>query len=163
MNKRVIPVFIVALLGIGSSLGFFLLPNIWIRSKDAGSEPDKGHQAPKLLDASAYQTAPSRSHPYQPRKVLDTSGFSLAFGSLKPWKDPTSLEEIREAFVDLGKRNLARVDEYLSRGFVADSDKFKPLLFDSKIHPLLFKASMFMYEGEPKQAYQVFADARRLA
>ncbi len=165
MNKTT-GLLLVLLLGGCSALGFTLFPNLWSHSKNPVSQTDARYQPPKPLDTGGVQASPPmspRSHKYQPRKPVDTSGFYLAFGTLKPWKDPTSLEEIGEAFVNLGHRNKARVDAYLSRGFLADDDKFRPLLFGDKIEPLLFKASMFMYEGEPKPAYDVLQKARSLA
>ncbi|HLJ94691.1 MAG TPA: hypothetical protein VKU02_16005, partial [Gemmataceae bacterium] len=143
--NRIAAVLLVVLLGVCSALGWVILPSLWSRSKDPAAPNPGGHAS-----------QPARSlHPqlYQPRQPLDTSGAALGFKLLMPWKDPTSLEEIRDAWGNLGRRSLAQVDAALRRG-LADGDRCPALLF---------KASMFMYEGDPKRAYQVLQEARSLA
>src|SRR5262249_43853777 len=84
----------------------------------------------------------------------DSSGFFHVYEKLKPWRDPTSLEEIREAFADLGHRNIADVDRLLADPARTPAER---------VQDLVFKASQFMYEGEPGEAYQVLDEARSLA
>jgi hypothetical protein len=84
----------------------------------------------------------------------DSSGFFHVYEKLKPWRDPTSLEEIREAFADLGHRNIADVDRLLADPARTSAER---------VQDLVFKASQFMYEGQPREAYQVLDEARTLA
>jgi hypothetical protein len=95
------------------------------------------------------QPAPEQKTRFQPSKPLDTSGFILALSLLKPWKDATSLEEIRDAFKDLGYRNISLVD-----GAVLHFD-------GDKVQRMIFKASMLMYEGQSKKAYEALEESRR--
>jgi len=90
---------------------------------------------------------------YQPRMFVDSSGYGAATARLKVWQDPTSLEQIRDAFVNLGPRNIAGVDQYLISGAHPAFDR---------LEALMFKTSMLMYEGQPEQAYQVLEQARSL-
>jgi hypothetical protein len=91
---------------------------------------------------------------YRPRQPLDTSGSGITYLSLKPWKDATSLEDIREAFVQLGHRNIRELDELSAHRSLTDEGKLH--------HVLLPKALMLMFEGEAKNAYQVLQEARKL-
>jgi hypothetical protein len=90
---------------------------------------------------------------YQPRQQLDTSGLSAVVDSLKPWRDPTSLEEIRSAFFRIGHRRVASIDEILSR---------KRLSRRGTLKALVIKATLLLYEGEAKQGYEVLQRARTL-
>jgi hypothetical protein len=104
---------------------------------------------------SAPAKRPAKPAAYRPRPaVLDTSGFLGAVANLKPWKDPTSLEEFRQTYDGLAGRNIAMVDADLARGVVQTADR--PRL-------LLFKAAMFLHDGQPRQAYEVLEQARDLA
>jgi hypothetical protein len=113
------------------------------------------------LDPSgpAEDTAPgkrpaAKPAAYQPRlPLLDTSGFLQVVANLRPWKDPTSLEEFRQTYDGLAGRNIARVDADLARGSV-------PL--SGRPGALLFKAGMLQYQGQPKEAYEVLEQARSL-
>jgi hypothetical protein len=89
---------------------------------------------------------------YRPRQVVDTSGFDRLL-SWVSWKDPTSFESIREAWHKVGYRHIADVDAALAHEVRDRSGKFEALLF---------KASMYMYEGEPTRAYEVLQEARSL-
>src|SRR5438093_8277981 len=84
----------------------------------------------------------------------DTGGFFHARDYLKPWRDPTSLADIREAFADLGHRNIAAVDRLLADPARTPAER---------VQDLVFKASQFMYEGQPSEAYQVLDEARSVA
>src|SRR5262249_6715581 len=53
--------------------------------------------------------------------------------------------------VGIGQRNIARIDRELTSGTHSDSDR---------IQALLRKASLFMYEGQAKEAYQVLQQVR---
>jgi hypothetical protein len=87
---------------------------------------------------------------YQPRVPVDNSGFTLAAGCLRPW-DPTSLEDIRQAFVDLGRDGIRQLDQLLAGRGMPDEDILRALYN---------KALLFMYDGKPQQAYQVLQIAR---
>jgi hypothetical protein len=93
---------------------------------------------------------PRRPLAYQPRQPIDTGGFILAGLGLRPWDDPTSLEDIRTAFDRLGYRNVAQIDRGLAHGLDPEQD----------VKLRLAKASLLLYEGEPEKAYQVLQEAR---
>ena len=97
--------------------------------------------------------APKKQTSYKPRMPLDSSGYPVAISRLTPWRDPTSLEEIRDAFVDLGPRNIAKIDQYLN---------FATPSMDDKVQALWFKASLLMYDGRPGEAYSVLEQVRSL-
>jgi hypothetical protein len=131
--KTLTVVLLSLLLGAGGALAIVLLGN------GGAPAPDP--------------TLPKRPRDYQPRKAVDTNGVD---GWLRPplWQDPTSLEDIRQASLNLGRRSIAVVDEQLGRGFRSATER---------IQALLFKAAMYMYEGEPAPAYEVLREARGLA
>jgi hypothetical protein len=92
---------------------------------------------------------------YHPRlRFSDTSGFFRGLDYLKPWRDPTSLADIREAFADLGHRNIAAVDRLLVDLARTPAER---------VQDLVFKSTQFMYEGQPREAYQVLDEARGVA
>ena len=98
-------------------------------------------------------TAPRFAHGLQPRKPVDTNG-AHGFRRLPVWKDPASLEDIRQSYVDLAQVNLALVDEEISRGFGSQA---------SRLQALFSKAAIYMYDGDPAQAYELLHEARSLA
>jgi hypothetical protein len=95
--------------------------------------------------------APKEPVSYQPRQPLDTSGFTLAVLGIDPWKDPASLEDIRKAFSQLGAREIKDIDQALTRGVDANQE----------VNYLIAKASLLLYEGEPRKAYEVLQEARQ--
>jgi hypothetical protein len=101
--------------------------------------------------AAPPASAPGRSLAYRPRQPLDTGGFLLAVAGLEPWKDATSLDEIHKAFAGIGHRNIDKIDADLARGLKSDQE----------VQFLLIKTAMFLYEGEPAQAYDVLQETRR--
>jgi hypothetical protein len=101
----------------------------------------------------ADQTGPKESLAYLPRQPLDTSGFLFALQGLKRWTDPTSLEQIKQAYDRVGYRNVAEIDKALE-GDLEPNEAIKHLIV---------KAALLMYEGEPIKAYEVLQDARRRA
>src|SRR5207244_3648257 len=107
---------------------------------------------------SPWPTPLAKSHPYKPRETFDTSGSTELYRGLKRLADPTSLEALREAVANLGHRKIAQADAYLEHRLVPEGR-----MFQDRLQALLFKASMFLYEGQSKQAYQVLQEARRLA
>jgi hypothetical protein len=124
-------------------------------------EPADRSKEFEVLETSAFQPQPSQPRhrqPYKARKNFDTSGSAALYKGLKPSKDPTSLEQLREAALSLGPRKIAEADAYLSRRFLPEGEMFR-----DKFQALVFKASMLMYEGQTNQAYQVLQEARSLA
>jgi hypothetical protein len=125
---------IVSLVGVGSMVGLIVFLNLRNPSKE--SVPVQGRLS------------------YQPRRDVDIFGFGFAISHLTVWKDPTSLDEIRQSFLDLAERNIARTDADLAHGFPNEQDKF---------HGLVFKSTMYLYDGNPKRAYETLTEARGLA
>jgi hypothetical protein len=114
-------------------------------------------RAAHLWDPPAPSNRPARSPEhrprlYSPRKPFDTSGFGLSYKLLKPWRDPTSLEDIRNSFLDLGQRSLPLFDNRLAtRGGTLET-----------LDSLLAKFSLYMYDGQPREAYEEMVKARKL-
>ena len=92
-------------------------------------------------------------HHYQPRSLIDTSGLILAFSHLKPWQDPTSLDEIRNSFLDLGHKGIEGINRLRGRAFQSVA---------REVQMLLMKATLHIYEGEAKKCYQTLKEAREL-
>jgi len=103
--------------------------------------------------SAKQKLATKKETSYQPRMDVDTGGYVGAMRRLKLWQDPTSLEQIRDAFIDLGSRNIAETDQYLRSADLPDSER---------LQALMFKTSMLMFEGQPEQAYRVLEQARSL-
>lgn len=88
---------------------------------------------------------------YQPRLPMDTSGFSVVGSMMPAWPPQTTLEEIGKLWPGAGYRNI----EFLrARGPVENG----PL--HMRVQPLLWKAALLNYEGEPEQAYEVLSQLR---
>jgi hypothetical protein len=105
------------------------------------------------VSAPSQSTAPKRILTYLPQKEVDTGGFDAIRSGLRPIKDPSSLESIRDAFTDLDRRGIAEIDKRLASNDLPEEDK--PALF-------LSKAGLFMYGGDPAAAYEVLQQARAL-
>jgi hypothetical protein len=148
VRKWVLSLFILFLLAC-SLAGYALLTKPVDRAKDFAIT-DSLH----LPDVSQ----PRHHSSYKPRKNFDTSGSAALYKGLKPRKDPTSLEQIRDAALSLGPRKIAEADAYLAHRFLPDAEMFR-----DKFQALVFKASMLMYQGQAKEAYQVLQEARNLA
>jgi hypothetical protein len=104
-----------------------------------------------LAPPTATDAPPRKSLAYQPCQPLDTSGFHFALAGLKRWQDPTSLEDIKQAFHQVGYRNIQQIDNDLARGLGPDQE----------IRFLMVKTALLLYEGEPRKAYAVLEQARR--
>ncbi len=72
------------------------------------SEP----RAPATTQESSVDTALRAGACTRPRGPVDDSGYSVALEQM-PLFDPTSLESMREAFHDIGYRNLAKYEQQL--------------------------------------------------
>jgi hypothetical protein len=109
-------------------------------------------------DAAQQASASIKKMPHKPRTQVDMDGFSvviLLMKRLQPWKDPTSLAEVREIFARLGPRNLASIDQVLNRG---------PTLPPARrMEMLLGKTSLYLYDGLAREAYETLQQARELA
>lgn len=104
-----------------------------------------------LRGGDSKTSNPTVQVPYQPRVPIDTSGFLLVRVSVPPWKEPASLEEIRDAFSQITTRVNNRLDEAVVRSGGSE---------DMQIEVLLNKASLFMYDGEAKKAYDLLTQTR---
>jgi hypothetical protein len=150
---------LVPLLAACIWLGFTLIPSLWNPSKNPVAQENTRQQFSKPLVGNGLQPGLAARHHYhrfKPRKSFDSSGSDSLYRGSKPWKDPTSLEEIREASLDLGHRNIVQADAFLAGRLLPDSK-----LFQDKFQARIFKATMFMYEGEPNKAYEVLQEARK--
>src|SRR5262249_26620003 len=90
---------------------------------------------------------------YQPRRGIDSSGSKLFNGYLEPLKDPDSLQEIRQRFVDTRANFSKRLDAGVAGG-VRENDR---------LMPFFFKMEMHLFEGRAEEAYEVLKEARALA
>jgi hypothetical protein len=97
---------------------------------------------------------PARDLAYQPRLPIDESGYMSAIPRIKPWMDPTSLDEVAAAFHRLGYRRIREIDTALARGSVSAYEE---------VEVLIAKASLFLYEGDAPAAYGVLEQARARA
>src|SRR5262245_62067014 len=82
-----------------------LLPGLYqilIRSSDEGPPPKRGSVNPSAIS-------------YKARVLFDAGGFIAVNKDIPPWKDPTSLEEIRKAFDKIGYRLITEMEHDLSR------------------------------------------------
>jgi hypothetical protein len=101
--------------------------------------------------SSEQPTAPVLS--YRPRMDIDSGGFLTAFRGLQPWQDPTSLEEIREAFDKIGYRCIRELEQHKALGAG----------FEDEIKDDIVRAQLLLYEGDAQAAYQSLQHARELA
>jgi hypothetical protein len=95
---------------------------------------------------------PRTSLSYRPRVEQDT-GYGLAMRLLEPWRDPTSLEEIRDAFTDLARRNMPAADRLLLNPTLPPRARWQTLMY---------KACLHLYDGRPREAYKLIEQARTL-
>jgi hypothetical protein len=107
----------------------------------------------RAVSAPGQPAAHKRILTYQPTKFGDTSGAIAVTLGLQPFKDPSSLESIRDAFEGLDRRGIAEIDQLL-----ASND----LPLEKKPGLLLTKASMLMFGGDTVAAYEVLQQAREL-
>jgi hypothetical protein len=97
--------------------------------------------------------APASGKPlsYQPCQPLDTSGFLFALVGLKRWQDPTSLDQIKQAYAQVGYRNIKEIDAALDRSRDGEQG----------IRYRIVKTALLLFEGEPRKAYQVLEETRK--
>ena len=92
-----------------------------------------------------------RALKFQPRGTLDTSGFTSVVENLPSWKPDSTLAEISKIWSGVGYRDIAEIDDTLSKPELEAGDR---------IMLLITKAMLFNYEGEPERAYEVLVQAR---
>jgi hypothetical protein len=89
-----------------------------------------------------------------PRVPMDDSGYTTAMQLLRPWRDPTSLTEIRDAFASIGHRRMPILEQQLTQPGLSADDRGSILVQ---------KALLYLYEGEPERAYAELERARTAA
>jgi hypothetical protein len=90
---------------------------------------------------------------YQPRMVLDGSGYGWVMSAVKPWEPGASLEDIAERFRVAVRQSIESLDRILM-----DSG-----LSGDEVASARYSRSTFLnYEGDPKKAYDDLAVARGL-
>ena len=120
----------LALLALGVTGGLYLWP----------TAPDSSESAPR-----------KRLH-YKPNHLVESSGVLFITFGLKSWNDPTSLEEIRQAYAAIAPRTLEQLDATLSRRITPEDE----------VKCRIMKAGILLYEGEPKKACEVLQETREM-
>src|SRR5438094_474180 len=77
---------------------------------------------------------------YQPRKPIDSAGFSVVMAKLPPWPPTASLEQIAASYRKAGYGLLAVLDRNMA-------DPFLPGRL--RVQGQITRASLLNYEGEP--------------
>jgi hypothetical protein len=88
---------------------------------------------------------------YAERKAIDTSGFTTILPGMEAWPRSSSLAAVREAFRDVGPRNIAQIDRLLATPSISEE---KQLLMR------LVRASIFQYDSEPKRCSEALEEIR---
>jgi hypothetical protein len=88
---------------------------------------------------------------YRPRIPMDIGGFREVIASLEPWPPAASLEEISDVWRGAAEREIALIDQDLSRPQKDET---------SRLTDFLEKTMMLHYVGKPREAYAVLEDAR---
>jgi hypothetical protein len=94
---------------------------------------------------------PKKQVSYWPRMQMDVSGLNTLSQFFQPWRDPTSLEQIREKFLNLAPRNIAIIDKNLASQSASGTDP---------LQAMITKAQLLMSEGQANEAYEVLERAR---
>jgi hypothetical protein len=103
------------------------------------------------IGSATPKEAPVRKVAYQPRKPMDTGGFTALLPRLSRWPQAASLEEVSNSFRGAGHANIAQLDKILAHPELPD---------ERKIVYLLMKAALHNYEAEPAKAADVLAEVR---
>ncbi|MGO9924297.1 MAG: CRTAC1 family protein [Isosphaeraceae bacterium] len=101
--------------------------------------------------SAALRRARKAKIAYQPRKAMDTGGFTALLPRLAPWPPTASLLEVSNSFRGAGHANIAQLDKILAHPEVPD---------ERKIVYLLMKAALYNYEAEPARALEVLEQTR---
>jgi len=91
---------------------------------------------------------------YRPRQGIDTGGYLAVINAMEPWKPTASLPEVARAWKAGLPRLTAQLDSHLANLSLSSGDR---------IQGLVFRATAHHYAGHPDRAYQVLAEARKLA
>jgi hypothetical protein len=90
---------------------------------------------------------------YQPRKILDGSGYGWVMNAVKPWPAGSSLEEIGNHFKIAVRSSIQALDQILS----------DPALSPDELASSRYSRSTFLnYDGDPIAAYEDLCRAREL-
>lgn len=103
-------------------------------------------------DLAAATIPVRKTSRYEPRIAIDSSGFVLGNQIAKAWKDPTSLEEMRDSFASIGISQLALMESQIAS---------KQTPADTRLGAYMFKATMLMFNGKAAEAYQVLEQTRQ--
>ncbi len=110
----------------------------------------------QLRSSSRSSTTPANRLPgFQPRGVVDTSGYAPLVSSLDRWDPNASLQTIAENWKQPGLKAIAKIDPLLQAARNAGDPA-------AILNYLMFRAMLFSSEGEPKRAYETLAEARSL-
>src|ERR1700677_1796513 len=98
-----------------------------------------------------FGTAPQKpTLKYEPRRPIDTSGYSIVSQSLQ-WNANASLEEVARVWQKAGHRLADKMDQEFNQLIATE---------DIKIGVLLNKAMLLNYESEAVKAYQLLEKLR---
>lgn len=107
-----------------------------------------------LLPAAPSRPLVDKGLAYQKRARIDTSGFALLTQSIEPWEPAAKSPEIRDKWVDAGKRALAEMDR---------SEASNPVPLESKVQFAISRAMLQQANGDPAAAAETLARVRDLA
>lgn len=116
-----------------------------------GREPAKPTRPRSLLGDSP---APARAFVYQPRLLVETNAYAMVTTEVAGWSPDAPLAQIAELWRRPGHRILPQVEALLAR-----PDRTP----EQRLHHFTAKAGLLNYEGEAARAYEVLAEARKLA
>ena len=89
---------------------------------------------------------------YQPRKILDGSGYGWVMYAVKPWTAQASLEEIGQHFKIAVRSSIEGLNQILSN----------PTLSPEEIASSYYSRSTFLnYDGDPVRAYEDLVQVRK--
>ena len=88
---------------------------------------------------------------FEPRRRMDSSGFTSIVEALPRWRSDSTLAEISAIWKDVGRANIIEIDGALANPAVSPSDRYMLLLT---------KAMFLNYEGDPRAAYELLAQMR---
>jgi hypothetical protein len=88
---------------------------------------------------------------YRPRIPMDVGGFREVIASLEPWQPTASLQEISDVWRGAADREIALIDQDLSRPGENGS---------ARLTSYFQKVMMLHYNGKPREAYEVLEEAR---
>jgi ASPIC and UnbV/FG-GAP-like repeat len=90
---------------------------------------------------------------FEPRQLVDSSGFNAVLEALPKWQAGTTLAELSTIWEGIGARGAGRIDEILLNPAISSGDR---------VQFLVKKATLLNYDAKPERAYEVLAEARSL-